>query len=438
MMKKVICIVIVSIIISCIISGCGDEALNVNTEETFINTTIVNNATKEYKNDSKQEKATYSRNSLNEAAKALIHSANTALIELEEEGISLPEDLVIISSNKNLDYKLSESFNRDYLIERISHYFAKNTLIDWFIVSNDASCLALVADKNDHSVIGIYKSDYVYKYGLDLNIDNKTYEEVYGMCIESLQNPTINDFDFQEQELYTGNDVRIVAKSMEFDKDGCNVKIYFENNSDKNLSFTARAYGVNGIMTDNNIYDLSTDVSSGCKANATLNIKKSFFDEFNINEIKSIDILFWAYNKDAFFKSFDTGQLQIITSLYDGSKSGINNENIYDKDGLKVGYVNNEGNKYNFVITNETSNLISFDVEEININGYTQSGLDFSLTGVITLNACQSIISIKIDDDFIKINDIAKIDRIDFKLEIQPNEEHRSEYKTDKITYTCP
>ena len=68
----------------------------------------------------------------------------------------------------------------------------------------------------------------------------------------------------KETLIYDANNVLIYISSLEDNI----IKFYIENNSDKNYSFTAHSFAINGIMARNNIYDMYCSVASYSKANA--------------------------------------------------------------------------------------------------------------------------------------------------------------------------
>lgn len=158
----------------------------------------------------------------------------------------------------------------------------------------------------------------------------------------------------EEQVIYEGNDVRITTKGISKNGNGWDIKLFIENNSDLNLGFNAHAYAINGIMTKNNIYDMDCDVAARKKTNTFLKLKESVLKAYDINEIKCVDVVFWAYDNDKSYKEFDTGQIEIRTNLYKGGHDQIHGTNIFDSEGIKVDYLGRDGNKFDYVITNRT------------------------------------------------------------------------------------
>lgn len=244
---------------------------------------------------------------------------------------------------------------------------------------------------------------------------------------------SVCDTSIEPSEIYHDNDVIISVQGYNADKNFISIPFLIENNSNFNLGFNARAYSVNRIMTGNNIYDMDCDVAAGKKANVELKIKKDFLDNYNIDSIKSFDILFWAYDNDESFKKFDTGQIAIHTNNYNESFDLISGKCIYDNKNVKIEYLSKIDNKYTYCITNNTGDYFDFDVENITVNDYTSSDLDFDLIGVIVLNSCQAIFTINVSDEFIKLNNLDDIQKIEFALNIRPLEDYSSDWSTDMI-----
>lgn len=235
--------------------------------------------------------------------------------------------------------------------------------------------------------------------------------------------------------IYEGNDVVISVMGIEQVWNGWDVKLLIENDSSLNLGFNAHAYAVNGIMTGNNIYDMDCDVAAGKKANTILTIKNSVLEEYGITEIRCIDALFWAYDNDKSYKEFDTGQIEIQTSLYEETHDRFENVTLYNADGIRVDYMakNPEAEEYAFAFTNTTGSHLDFDIDELTINDYTSSDLDFDLIDVAVLNDCQAIVIISLENEFLELNNITDIETIEFNISIRPLESYSEEYKIGPI-----
>ena len=242
--------------------------------------------------------------------------------------------------------------------------------------------------------------------------------------------------EIEEQVIYEDNDTIITVKGIEKSGSGWDIKLLIENNSNLNLGFNAHAYAVNGIMTGNNIYDMDCDVAAGKKANASLELKDSVLNNYGISDVRCIDVLFWAYDNDESFKSFDTGQIEIQTSLYDGNHDSFAGNTIFDSDGIKVQYVSTYGNDYIFSIANTTGTYIDFDFNEITINDYTDSEIDLDLFNETLLNNCQILCTVSVGNEFIQDNSIDSVKTIEWNLSVRPESDYFSESKVGTIKYT--
>lgn len=247
------------------------------------------------------------------------------------------------------------------------------------------------------------------------------------------QNADVQTASLERTCIYDGNDVLIYATGIEQSGGNCNIGIYIENNSSINLGFNAHAYSVNGIMTGNNIYDMDCDVAAGKKANTVIEIEKDFFDKYGIESVKYVDILFWAYDNDEYFKSFDTGQVTIKTSAYDERPQRVNGETVYDQGGIKIDRVANDSVSYTYAILNTTGQYLDFDVNNITINDFTSSDIDYDLVGVIVLNDCQALFTIEPDEDFMAMNGITDIENVEFSLAVRPQESYSQQWTTELI-----
>ena len=241
----------------------------------------------------------------------------------------------------------------------------------------------------------------------------------------------------EEQTIFEGNNVIIKVVGMEKSGANWNVNIYIENNSALNLGFNAHSYAVNGIMTGEGIYSMDVDVAAGKKANTALTIKNSFLKEYGItaDNIRCIDVLFWAYDNDKSFKEFDTGQIEIKTNKYDGTHDNIVSEKIFEQQNITVSYLDAEKNKYSFVISNNTGSYFNYDFKDISINDYTVSDTDFDLYDEVLLDGCQTVCVVKVKNDFMETNKIDTVNTIDWNMSIRTLGSYFNEYSIGLIKY---
>lgn len=243
--------------------------------------------------------------------------------------------------------------------------------------------------------------------------------------------------------LYNENGLYIESKGLSDAPSTNEIGLYMENNSALSLGVAPYAYAINGIMAGGDQYGInSTDIASGKKANATISLidewdDKDFFKDYQISDISSFDILFWAYDNDKSFKAFDSGQIHADLSGTEMQDSPVFSDcqTVYDQNGIKVDFVSKDGNNYNFCLTNNTGDYFTFDVENETYNDFTTSDVDYDLINEYVLNNCKLMFTIKPTDDFLSLNGISDVTKVDFSLNINPLADFSNQYSTDLISY---
>lgn len=256
-------------------------------------------------------------------------------------------------------------------------------------------------------------------------------EELKELKTEARKNTIIED-NTDNIALYDDNGLKIGMTGL---SSSSGISLYIENNSNLNLGVMPHAYAINGFMIGGNSYGFNSyDVASGKKANAVEEIDRDALDQYEIDSFETLDILFWAYDNDESFKSFDTNQIHV--SLTDGAENAlsISGETLYNNAGIKVDYLYSSGNEYTYCLTNTSGNYLAFTVENLTINDYTSSDTNFDLYDILVLNNCQIMFNINPDSDFLSANNISEITKVEFTLDINPMEEYYNEWNTDMIT----
>ncbi len=213
--------------------------------------------------------------------------------------------------------------------------------------------------------------------------------------------------------------------------DDANTAIWFrlQNKSSANWTIYASAYSINGIMTNNNMFDLDCEIAKGKKANAKLELDTDFMEDMGMKDIEFVDIKFQAVDSDE-YNSFDTDVIRIKTNKFQGRKVVKTGKSIYNKNGIKIEYLGGDGDKYQFAVTNTTGKYQVFDVENITVNDYTSSETDFDLVSIPVFDKQQNIVTIDLSQGFLTDNNISKVKTIEFTLDVRPNDDYMKEYKT--------
>lgn len=228
------------------------------------------------------------------------------------------------------------------------------------------------------------------------------------------------------------SDLKILENGISADN---GISLYIENNSSLNLGIMTYAFAINGYMVGGNSYGFNSfDVASGRKTNAIEQIETEMLDKYDISSFGTLDILFWAYDNDKSFKSFDTGQIH--AELTEGAQNllDVSGETLYDNAGIKVDYIESHGNTYTYCLTNTSGNYLDFTVENLTVNDYTSSDVDYDLFNVVVLNNCQLLFDVTPEDEFLSANGIKDVYSVEFTLDINPMSDYSGEWVTDMIT----
>lgn len=240
----------------------------------------------------------------------------------------------------------------------------------------------------------------------------------------------LDAFTIEEKTIYDKNNViiKVVDTNISATKIGLN--FYIENNSDMSLSFCVHSSAVNNIMTEENIYSMSTDIAAGKKANTSFTISRTWFEKNNITQIKSFQLLFWAYDNEASYKEFESNVITIKTNHYNDKTIKLENA-IYDQDGIQVYKLNNNDKSITFAVKNTNSYYIDYDLQDVSINNWSMD-TGISVYDQPLFAESISLFTIEVDSDFKSTNKISQLENIEFKLEYRIKGAHKNS-KTTKI-----
>lgn len=213
------------------------------------------------------------------------------------------------------------------------------------------------------------------------------------------------------------------------------ISFYAENKSNLNLGIMTHALAINGYMVGGDSYGFNSfDVAPGKKTNTTQELDMETISKYNIQSFDTMDVLFWAYDNDKSFKSFDTNQIHAELNTGSQNLLDISGDTVYENNGIKIDYIEKLGNTYTYCLTNTSGNYVDFTVENLTVNDYTSSDVDYDLYDVICLNNCQILFDVTLDEEFLSTNGITDISSIEFSLNIQPLSDYEYEWKTDMIS----
>ena len=146
--------------------------------------------------------------------------------------------------------------------------------------------------------------------------------EASSQTVSTGNSATLQEFQktamIEETVLYDAQDVRITATGLSYNSTSVDINLDIENNSNKDLSFTACTLGyscnsVNGYMIPDGY--LNCDVTAGKKANDTITLSYDALMVYGIFELSDIELGFTITDDD--YNKIYTGPCPLKTSLAD-------------------------------------------------------------------------------------------------------------------------
>lgn len=179
----------------------------------------------------------------------------------------------------------------------------------------------------------------------------------------------------EEMVLVDEQGVKITLKSLETDSFmGPELKLLIENDTDKDLTFSARDVSVNGYMNSALFY---SDVAAGKKANDELTLSGSDLKACRITTIADVELSFHIYEGDSFTDYFDTDPIVIETSAHDGFEYVYDEEGTlaFEDNGIKIivkGLTDTSifGPGVLFYIVNTSDKNVTVTTRDVSVNGF--------------------------------------------------------------------
>ena len=262
--------------------------------------------------------------------------------------------------------------------------------------------------------------------------DDTSTESASSEPSKAYEEPESSGLSVQAGTVYEGNDVKISVTGAEETQDEVKLSFLFESSSDLDLSFNVHAYSVNGVMTDNNIYEMGTSLPAGKKANNTLEISKDWMEDIGAGDFQYADILFWAYDDAESYKAFETDIVRVTADSFESDLEYESEEKSYDENGIEVGKMLFDRDTAYFSVINKTDSYFSFDMVSASVNGY---GYDpgIQIYDKIVFPGAIDVCEFELDDDFKEKNGMDEIEEVEFKLNYRPLDEYMDEETTGTI-----
>ncbi len=176
--------------------------------------------------------------------------------------------------------------------------------------------------------------------------------------------------------LFDQEGIRITAKNLETDGwSGPELKMLFENNTNRRVTVQCRNASVNGYMIDT---IMSCDLAAGKKANDSLIFVKSSLAQAGIDTIANMEFSFHIFDSDTWDTIIDSEMISIDTPAaaeyeYTFDNSG---NSVYNENGLEfvVKGLNTDSSLFGpsivVFLRNSTGLDLTVQVRDVSVNGF--------------------------------------------------------------------
>lgn len=138
---------------------------------------------------------------------------------------------------------------------------------------------------------------------------------------------------FKETVIYDQDGLKVTATGMEKGFLGEEVKMVFENNSDKNWTVQARNTSVNGAMIDPS---MSIEVAPGKTGKGEMTFLSSMLEDQGIDKIHTIEFNLHFFNSDDFMDSVDSDLITLKTGEEESETDAPEGTVLVDQNGIKI------------------------------------------------------------------------------------------------------
>ena len=293
-------------------------------------------------------------------------------------------------------------------------------------------------------VVGLYILSCIIsglnKHNSEETLANKTNSTTeIEMIVESEENSTEELVTEAREEInqytetipldvvYEDDNLLIKTTSYNHDSTGIDIGLYIENKTDRNITYDNTYTGVNNYTFIAVVYG---DITAGNKTNEKLHISADDLSLLGNQSIKRFNLKFSVWDSDD-WSDLITDVITIKTSEYDDKDEAISGVSLYTDDNIEVLYNSKSGNKYSFILINNSEEMASFSVEGITVNGFTNS--DIFIMGEFVYGKSAAIFDIELSKDFLQLNSIEKIENIEFSVEYYPSQDYQRRMSTGVI-----
>lgn len=297
-----------------------------------------------------------------------------------------------------------------------------------------ASCTVIQNDPEDTTSVKSDSSSDTGKDDKQTGTESNTDGSEQQSDTSNTEDTTPDEIAITETVLYDKDGVKVVAKEWAESFWGDGIKIYIENNTDKDFYLQTNYVVVNNFMMPSVLF--SAEVPAGKKTNETLSFDDDFLKKTGITKIGHIEMDMYTYDLEEFEIIAELGYAEIKTNLYD-QMDGTSGDGVLllEQNGIKViGKYIEEDNFWGkaVVLYMESDKDVIIQAEDLSVNDFGVTAL--SSTDILA--GRKVVDSITIFDDDLEENDITEIEKIEFKLKVLDPDTYDTIFVSDIITCT--
>lgn len=220
-----------------------------------------------------------------------------------------------------------------------------------------------------------------------------------------------------EQVLFDEAGVKITASSLE----QSNIKLFIENNSEKNINVSC-----DSIVIDNIINDIffSENVAASKKSNSNLSIPESIFSK--------VELKFHIFDSDTYETILDSELIPLqINGASEPVVTSVSGTVLMNQDGIKVTGINIEDNQVKLLIENSSDKDVGVSIENVSIDGFMVNTLSSA-----TVYAGKSKFSkIEFLKSELEQNNITSIKGVEFTIHVFDAESYDTLFDSESVRF---
>lgn len=234
-----------------------------------------------------------------------------------------------------------------------------------------------------------------------------------------------------ETVLFEENGIKVTATGLKKGLSGMELKVLVENNSDKNIAFSADEFVINGVTVSGFGY---VEAAAGKKANDTLAFYATELETAGIETIASIRGADARVVDTDSFETLYAAPFSLTTSAADHVQQiDDSGDVVYSKDGVTVISQLLEDELYGksvcLLVKNETGEDVIVRADNVSVNGYTINGWLYDAVYSDTVRYCGlDFLSSELEE-----NEITQIEDVTFTLKIVDPESFDTIAQSDEI-----